>query len=231
MPVFGAITLVGAACATDDDGDTVATTTGFDTSSATLFIVTEASGNILANPTDLVGASSNPWTPLTTYDNGGVILMKSFYSIPVNVGPGHTFSVTGATYPAICVLAFAGTHATAPFDQESGDTVTPFASTTFQPGSVTPSADNEVLVTGFGHQQAATATPDLSFIVPAGGTVNATGYGQGLSVAYKIQGAAAAQDVEWTVSMSVNGGTNITTWKEATAPAPSAGRPCCLGVF
>lgn len=126
-------------------------------------------------------------------------------------GTGHTFSIAGTNiYGAIAVAAFAGA-ASSPIDQQNhGQTV---GVGTVQPGSVTPSEDNELLVTAVGVNQAGTLTINGGFTVLTQRTfVSLQSYGIGLAMLTQV--AAAAANPTWTNSSGGGGmGAVIATYK------------------
>lgn len=126
-------------------GGTAPTTGSLDTTGATLLVaVVTYTGTV----TGMSDSKGNTWTGLTAYANSGVT--SRIYYVNSNtptVGTGHTFTYTasgGAN--VINVMAFSGTAAN-PFDVENGNNSASAA--TIQPGSVTPSKDDNIVITGF----------------------------------------------------------------------------------
>ncbi len=184
-------------------GDAVsATTAGIDTTGASLLIICGSFIGTSATVSDSVGGNSNTWTPLTGTLTGGRS-EQLFYCASPTVGSGHTFTVTGS-FPAICVVAFSNT-AASPFDQESNN----FGG---QPGSITPSEDNEVLVTGLGHSDATSQSIDQSFIITD--DIANGGFSVGAAMAYLIETTATAKNPTWTPSN--NGRVSMATFKAGT---------------
>src|SRR3990167_7216256 len=116
------------------------TTDAIDTTGANLIVIGLA-GDITDAPTDSKG---NTWSVLGQGDAGadGTIVL-TYYSFNPTVGSGHTFT-WGEDYGVIMVSAWSGAAST-PFDQEN-DAGT-ISGTSLAPGSVTPTQDNELLVT------------------------------------------------------------------------------------
>lgn len=201
-------TLVNSVSATP--GGTGGTTAAIDTTGADFLVMVVAW--YVAPTTTPSDSKSNTWVggTIQTVNNQSC---RIFYSYNPTVGTGHTFTFSSASsiYPAIQVLAFSGlvTSAT-PFDQQNGNTNT--SSTTIQPGSVTPTRNNELLIAGCCHEQAS-YTIDSGFTeafdIAYSGSVNMGG-----SAAYLIQSALAAINPTFTLAgSSANNAAAIATFK------------------
>lgn len=202
------------------------TTTGADTSGADLIVVAleyyKASGS---NLTDSVGGGAgNTWTALTDYQNPAAnSAVRIYYCSNPTVGASHTFSTT-SDFSGLCVLAVSGARtATSPFDQEIGDTGG-FAGATQGPGSITPSVNGCLVVTGFYQNTAGAPAPT----VPAGYTAigtpwpTATAFTGG--AAYQIQTTATATNPPWTPgSVGNNYAVNAASFMPPAAAASTTG--------
>lgn len=187
---------------------TTAVTGAIDTTGADLLIVAGNSFDVAISVSDSKG---NSWSSLTEY-GGASARVRLFYVRGGTVGSGHTFTITSTVgFPCVAVLAFSGSVAS-PFDQESGAGAA-------QPGSVTPSEDNELLVSGLCFSPSGTISINSSFSISnqidyAGGT------NMGLAMAYKIQTSAGAENPTWSTTTSFTTRTsNIATFKAAAAAA------------
>lgn len=189
------------------------TTSPIDTTGADfLFLLVACDAG--ANPT-VSDNKGNTWTALTSYVNGANIRIRPYYCIPSSVGSGHTFIATGSfVYASVLVEAFSGVKQTSPLDVENG--ASGFAST-LQPGSVTPSENNELLISCLGINSSGTPisinssfnkTDELNF-------VGGTNYGGAL--AYKIQTTASAENPTWTRTNTNGMAASIHAFKAATA--------------
>lgn len=187
-----------------------ATSASIDTTGATLLVVVNADFNFgaLSTPTD---SKSNTWTNRTTYGTGGAKVRISYVENPT-VGSGHTFSCGGGSN-GIAVIALSGTKTSSAYDVENG-------ADGAQSGSVTPSEDNEILITGHCNASPATYSVDLSFTIQEQRAYNAGDNTMGFGLAYLIQTSAAAKNPTW--SGGTPGATNIATFKAAAA---AAGQP------
>lgn len=186
------------------------TTSSIDTTGATLLVVliSEYLGAVGFSLSDSKG---NSWTGLTQKTASSVAQCRIYYTIPTSVGSGHTFTYSGAGgYPVIMVMAFSGTKATAAFDVENGATTS--SGTTLQPGSVTPSENNEVVVTVVSENNGSTPTIDSGYTATdtaaaVGGTCTQGG------AAYIVQTSAAATNPTWTIGASSDIAAAIATFK------------------
>ncbi len=180
--------------------DDNATTGAIDTNTASLVVCltaahTSGSGGTVVD----VGVSANTWTAVASTD----INAQLWYSQLANKGASHQFRYSGTgNYGTIVCAAFSGSHST-PFNNQQSDALQA-SGTTIQPGSLTPSVDDALVVTGVG------------FYVPHGGmSVNGdyaanaagneqSGVGRGGYISWSIQTSAAATNPTWT---SVNNNT------------------------
>lgn len=167
------------------------TSTGIDTTGATLIVV------ILANDTTIAPTISdskgNMWNlvqPLNI-SGGAVAGSEIFYSTNPIVGASHTFTVN-STYPSICVLAFSGVPNF--IEKKVGNSQT--SGSTLAPGSVTPTAANALVITGYAASINGTLTINTGTISDQAGGTNA----QKVGAAYTIQTSAAAFNPTWTLS-------------------------------
>lgn len=127
------------------------TTAGITTTTADLIVIAvEYYKGTGATPTDSVGGGAgNTWNALTAYASAsGNSEVRIYWCNPTNVGASHTFSTT-ADFSGLCVLAVSGARtATTPFDQETGSAGGSSANPQ-GPGSITPSVNGCLVVTGF----------------------------------------------------------------------------------
>lgn len=208
-----AITLV--AQVTAGPGSSGGASSAIDTTGADLLVLSLSWYDAFGSPT-VSDAKGNTWTPLTARNNGWH--HRLYYVKNASVGAGHTFTVA-AGYPAFIVHAFAGSHLTAPFDGENGatgGTPGPVAA-----GSVTPSVNGALVLTGF----SSNATTGVTV---SGGLTQTTKAAVGgvcvfASTGYLVQTTAAAINPAW----SIGGGSDtiavgIAAFKPAAAPAAVA---------
>lgn len=180
------------------DGTASITTTGIDTTGAKLIVIIAHSYNAtLASlaPTDSKG---NTWTGLNTYNNASanIFYERIYYCINPTVGAGHTFSGTiGSGWLAFDVLAFSDAVSAA--DTQNGAAIES-ASTTFQPGTVTPSA-NSLFVASLHTSSTGAVSIGSGFTIGQQGDTTFSHTG----AAYKI-GSASAENPTWTLAASDN---------------------------
>lgn len=154
-------------------------------------------------------SKSNTWTPLTE-KNGSSYFSRLFYCASPTVGSGHTFTVTSSSgFAFIGVLAISGA-AASPFDQESGATSS--GTTSLQPGSITPSQANCILVTAVTGRSANVPSIDGGFTLAQQLASGA----EALGLAYLIQTTAAAANPHWTSAGGISAIT-MASFKAAAA--------------
>jgi len=185
------------------------TTSAINTTGANLLIVGVAWYNP-SSPGALTDSKGNTWTPLTA-QTGQNPDSQIFYCANPIVGSGHTFTYTGVSiYSPICVSAYSGVATSSPLDVQNGAGFS--TSLNSQPGSVTPSANNALLVTFTGaNNSVASAVIDSSFTITdqiAGGGGNWFG-----AMAYQIQTTATARNPSWTFNAVTTGASEIAVFK------------------
>jgi hypothetical protein len=172
-----------------------ATTSGINTSGATLLIVSVASWHNTGVPS-VSDSKGNSWTQLTSYIGGSNGTRQTlYYCASPKVGPSHTFtaSISGG-FPSITVQAWSGA-AVSPFDQQNGNSSS--SASTLQPGSITPSQNNELVVSGICVGTLVTLAVDSGLVITDQiGYGGANNFGGGL--AYWIESVAAAINPIWS---------------------------------
>ena len=187
------------------------TTSTIDTTGADLLIIGLACDDAYnTTPTD---SKSNTWTQLTSYTQTNV-RVRLWYSIPSSVGTSHTASASGAIAGAIFFAAFSGGKQTAPADQQSGSNG--FVAT-LQPGSITPTEDNELLISVFGINSSGTPISIDSSYTETSEHNFAAGVNYGGAFAYKIQTTATAINPTWTRTNTNGCATTQASFKAAAA--------------
>jgi hypothetical protein len=201
----GGITLIAdVGAGSPDSGDV--TTGGINTTGADFLVAVVSNFGGTAAVSDSKG---NTWTALT--ESADAVKCRIFYTVPSSVGASHTFTVSGATYPAICVAAFSGVHAT-PADQQNGATDT--GVTSLQPGSVTPSEDAELVVTGLATRDPVSMESiNDSYVLETSKPNNQDGVHMGAYLAYRVQTTAAATNPAWSWTTSRDASARIATFK------------------
>lgn len=199
------------------DGTNV-TSTGIDTTGADFIVLLIALADLnLGNPT-ISDSKSNSWTAATGYSTtSGFQNNTRFYYAQgsLTVGASHTFTANCpfSDEPSICIAAFSGSAST-PIDLEAG-VVSGGTSTSVQPGSITPSADNCLVVFGLSYQDTTAASVDTGTLLNTATHVGGQAHGVGL--AYTIQTTATAINPTWSWTNAVARSANIASFKSAAA--------------
>ncbi len=174
----------------------------------------------IATVTD--STSANSWTALAPQSGGatGDVAGCLFYTLnPTVTSSMRVIATPGAANSGvgISVSAYSGAKVSGVFDQQNGTTSASTTVGTIQPGSVTPSEDSELVVTGFtGVSEAATINSgftitDAAAVAPGAAYANA--------MAYKIQTSAAAVNPTWSVVTPQVAATAIATFKASPSDA------------
>lgn len=196
-------------------GLTSATTGGIDTTGATLLVLqTACDDGFNETPTDSKG---NSWTQLTSYTQTNV-RVRTWYSIPTSVGSAHTATHGGGggLVGTILLSAWSGTHATVVTDQISG--ANGFI-TTLQPGSITPSQNDCLILSHFGINAAGSPMSINSGFTEMGEADFGAGDHYGCCFAYLIQTTAAAINPTWTRTNTNGAAATQHSWLPAAAAA------------
>jgi hypothetical protein len=193
------------------------TTAAIDTSGADLIILSVNGYKGYVNdstvPTD---SASNTWTALTSKAGGTVSYVRLWYCHAPTTSGTHTFSWnTGSnTAGGLAVAAFSGS-AAVPFDVQNGAVNS--SSLTIQPGSITPSEGNCLVVSAVCTTDDMTGAPavDSSLSLSSSPTMSgpwSSGNTEGMGLGYLVQVGAAAINPTWTA-------TGTASWDQAAVIA------------
>ncbi len=190
-------TFLGSAQGASTDGFS-ATTAGLDTTGAGALFAFISSQSFVPDPylTDSKGNQWTRWGQGNAASTG--VALTLWYCSPRTVGTGHTLTVTeqGQTFPAIHLLAFACAPILGLVNVASSAGNSGLVSTQ-APGSITPSANNAIIVTGFA------VGGGIPLSLTGGFTLDQTtalvgSQHYGLGSAHLIQTTAAASNPTWT---------------------------------
>ncbi len=205
----------GAAASTDAS----ITTASMDTTGANLIVVGAnwyGFGSASSvRPTD---SNGNQYLPLTSHGHAVTdVAHRLWYCQSPTVGAGHTFTLSytsgGGSHLSLTVAAFAGAHVS-PYDLQENGTETGSAAT-IQPGSITPTEANCLVITSLGNFNDATFSIDGGFtIVETVAQVAAAHMGG--SLAYLIQTSAAAANPTWDPTPNTGMAVVIASFKSAS---------------
>ncbi len=190
------------------------TSSAINTTGANLIVVSIADYGV-ATAAVLSDSQGNTWTGLTARSTSGA-RVKIYYCYNPTTSASHTFTATGTgIYVALSALAFSGSDAT-PFDVENGTTGA--SGTSKATGSVSPSLDNELIITSGGWSNAGQPT---SLSINSGFTisqqaVNVSGTAFGLGTAYLIQTTKGAVNPTWSWGSTSEHAFEIATFKAST---------------
>ena len=201
--IYGAvITAVGVAAPIALVASTSATpgvdggmTGAINTTGATLLVASVAAFAGGGAPIPSVGdTKGNTWIALTTQTEADKARLRLFYCLAPVVGSGHAFYGGGdGTYPAVFVYAFSGVVS---YQTESGTVMS--GGSGASSGSVTPSSNGALILTGLSGGVLAAGTDTVS---PVGFTLTTAPYSPGVNIqgaaAYFVQPTAAAINPTW----------------------------------
>lgn len=177
-------------------GSNGGTSPSADTTGADLIVLSATWFNSTTADVTVSDSKSNIWSPLTKVTQSA-LCSRQWYCAAPSVGSGHTFTVAGSgTFSIMHMTAWSGAHAS-PFDLESG--ASNISTTTQQPGSITPSQANALVVTSFGFTSVGVYTVNGGFTISDRRSFS-SGASEGAAQAYLVQTSAAAANPTWTAS-------------------------------
>lgn len=185
-------------------------TPAINTTGSNLIIIGTA--YLQAGSATIADSKSNTWTLIDSAVNTSNTTWQFYYSLNPTVGSGHTFNST-ASLATIVVAAFSGAAGSAVLDQHNKATNASNV-TTQQPGSVTPSLNNELIAVMGGNNAgggAIVSSVNESFTITDSTAGGPSAIMCGL--AYLIQTTASAVNPTLTFSGSGIAGAVIATFK------------------
>jgi lysophospholipase L1-like esterase len=205
--------LVGHISAASTNQNTIATGT-LDTTGANLLVVS-LSGFKTGSPV-LSDSKGNTWTPLTNHSGAGNPSNRLYYCLAPTVGTGHTFTATGTgIYTTIDVQAFSGADTSGGTDGENGAGV--ITVTSGQPGTLTPSQANDIIVASIAFDDPSTVSVNQSFTITDQNGLTSNHWGG--AMAYLLQGSAAAVNPTWTWTTTGNAALSLACFKTSAGVA------------
>lgn len=204
-----------AHAASGGDGN-VATTGTFDSTGANHLLVGVAlfNGAGHASIGDISDSKGNSWSLRTLYATAGGIEIALYQGLQtMTVGTGHTVTFTrSGSFPSIAASAWSGAALSVVLDAQTGNNGG--SASTIQPGSLSPSQDNDLLFTAVAAGGTTITSIDSGFSILD--NVNAAN-SEPLAVAYKIQTTAGAENPTWTLAGTGDVTANQSAWFAAAA--------------
>ena len=176
------------------------TTSGVNTSGANL-VVAVGTGCATTAPT-ISDSSSNSYSAAGSFQGAGPGV-EIFYVSSPTTSASQTFSINAcngsSSFATLEITAWSGALSSSPLDQTNGGS-TSSSVTTFQPGSITPSVSNALIIAGATTGQTASGSAssiNSGFTISdQNGFSNAVNYAG--MMAYLVQSSAAAVNPTWT---------------------------------
>lgn len=194
-------------------GSVHAITSAIDTTGADLLIAAgvQVGGGVMSD------SKSNTWTeigPSATSAGGQIISL--FYVLNPTVGSGHTFDFGGTgAYPTLCVQAWSGS--AGGLKDQSNSSASGGLVSSIQPGSITPTQNNELVVTASGWDQAGNTATDPTGYTRTDYIAGVGGVNYADQFEYQIQTTATATNPTWNYSGPNNAAVIIASFKQGTA--------------
>lgn len=200
----GGFSLVAHKSAGSPDGNNV-TSPSINTSGADLLVVAVNYYDGNGGTYTLSDSASNTWgSPAVShsYTAGAHGIQEVYFIHSPTTSATHTFTVTasgGLIFPSIAVQAWSGS-VSSPGDQTNGAGDGTVTLTSFQPGSITPVQNNELIAVFLLNSAPQSATPTINsgFNVADYTDNDGLGHNFGMASAYLLQGTAAAVNPTWT---------------------------------
>lgn len=167
------------------------TTPDINTSGATKIFVCLGSFSAIPTPTDNKG---NTYTQVKASTSAGGYFSSIWVCLSPTVGTGHHFTTSQAsTFGNISVLAFSGggTGATDVTSANQGGGIT-----TIQPGSITPTTDNQLIICAYNGGVVTTMLINSGFTISDQG--NSSAGAEQTAGSYLVQTTAGAVNPTWS---------------------------------
>ena len=201
-----AFSLIGTRGKQSADTVTTGNTTAIDTTTADLIVVVRSFYQAVGTP-NLSDSAGCTWTNLMAYSSTNTRVIISYCSqfSGLVTSASHTFVATTAataTYPSISVIVLSGAKTSAdPFDSGKDAGANTSGATSLAPGSLTPSEDNCLLVTGIAAGNGSGAPGGVTgYTIDQSFDFVTTGGGRSGGIAHLIQTTAGASNPSWTFS-------------------------------
>lgn len=189
----GAITYTNLHTQVQCNGGSCPPTPGLETTGTNLIIITASYASV-ATGLSMTDNKSNTWSFLTAHGTVGNVSVNLYYCINPIVGSNHSFTLTGSTiFGWVAAEVFSGGSI---FDQQNG--AASALASSLATGSITPSEDNELIVSGeayFGDSTMATINSGMNITDSFKDCCTTATTG---AMAYKIQTTATAINPTWT---------------------------------
>jgi hypothetical protein len=210
--------IANAGAGTTGGANSTITTGAIDTTGSELLVLAVCSftsGGVMV-PTDSAG---NYWAAMAIRTIGNV-REQIFFAFNALTSGSHTFTVDGASsFPSIAVGAFHVAAGVAAIDQESGSSGATL--TSIQPGSITPSANDSLIVSALGFEVTTTVSVDSSLSITDQVNYSAANH-FGVALAYFNQPTIAWINPTWSWSGSSSAATGLAAFI-AFGSAPGGG--------
>lgn len=201
-PASAAITFIASSSYGSTNTNGASSQASMNTTGANFLACAIADYNANSPSTITESRGSSAPTGYTTASSVTLVQVRIAYWVNyTSAGNPTTFTTNGTgTYVALACIAMANVDTTgSAFEaQSAGGTA---AATTVQPGSLTPSVDNELLVTGLGANVDTSETINGGYGVNGGNPVtggSSPGTSFTASIAYLIQTSKTAANPTWT---------------------------------
>jgi hypothetical protein len=189
-------TLLAHGTAQQNGGGAPVSTGALNCTGATLLAVGISNYSTVPTVSD---SQSNSWvlaTSNTTNTSGEVYLYYVYVSSGSQVSSTQTFTIVGGgNFATEFVQCWAGSRAT-PLDQTNGGSAT--FNFTLQTGSITPTLNNELVISVIDDYQQSALAIDSGFTISDSTNWGGSGTSNAGGMAYLIQGTAAATNPTWS---------------------------------
>ena len=203
-----------------------ATSAPVDTTGATLYVLTLSSFDNLGTAT-VTSSPSQTWTALNRYSNShdGTGNGVMYYVCGPATSASQAITVTG-DYATAVFAAYSGTATSNCFDSPNQNgNITYNGGSTFQPGSITPSQNGALIVSGLGaNSSASSVSIDSGFTIV--GTYAGTHFS---SQAFQVQPSASSINPTWTESSDGHAVPYIASFLPTAHPNPPASVTATVG--
>lgn len=170
-----------------------------------------------SNPGGVTDSSGNTYTDGVS--TGGAVRNSIWYVISPVVTSSMTFtSNASGNYPTLNVACWSA--GTTPIVDQHNSANTSSPTSTFQPGSVTPTVNNELIISSIAYDISDVSSIDSSFTITNHSAYsNSNSYGG--AMAYLVQSTAASVNPTWTMTSNNDINATILSFKTTSGSTPT----------
>jgi hypothetical protein len=211
IPANGIAFVAAVGASATGGAPTTVTTASMNNTGANFLSCAVSSYNSTAS-TVTDSTNANSWSSLNSYTDSAGTYVQLWYAANATVSSSQTITASNSganIYPSVACASFSGVATSSAFDQQNGNNA---SSITVQPGSITPSGNGYLVLTGLSASSGSSFSINGSYTVAAQEPYN-SGAAMGAAMAYWIQSTATATNPTWTSNATAGLAADIASFK------------------